>query len=81
MGRKPDYEKIDMTRTTTKAQLLTLLQGLPDDAEIFVMGTKVSIQKAVDAASKTQDGDVFMKIASTNLLREAHGASLIVHVE
>lgn len=72
---------MDMARTTTKAQLLKLLQDLPEDAEIFVMGTKVSIQKAVDAASNTQDKDVFMKIAPTNILREPHGVSLIVHVE
>ena len=70
-----------MARTTTKAQLLALLQDMPDNAEIFVMGTKASVQKAVDAANNTHDKDVFMKIASTKVLREPHGVSLIVHVD
>ncbi|GAA0432394.1 hypothetical protein GCM10009094_41210 [Massilia aurea] len=76
-----DLRKYDMARTTTKAQLLALLHDLPDTAEIFVMGTKASVQKAVNAASNTQDEDVFMKIASTNVLREANSVSLIIHVD
>jgi hypothetical protein len=70
-----------MARTTTKAQLLALLKDLPEDAEIYVMGTKESVQKAVDAASMTPEKDVFMKIAPTKVLQESHGVSLIVHVE
>ncbi len=70
-----------MTRTATKAELLALLQNLPDDAEIYVMATKEGAQRAVDATSNTSEKDVFMKIASTNILREVRGISLIVHVE
>jgi hypothetical protein len=70
-----------MALTTTKAELMALLQDLPDNAEIYVMATMPSVQKAIEAASRTEGKDVFMRIASTNVLRETHGVSLIAYVE
>ncbi|MRX08608.1 hypothetical protein GJ697_12230 [Pseudoduganella sp. FT25W] len=70
-----------MALTTTKAQLLALLQNFPNDAEIYLMATKVSVQKAVKAAGPRADDDVYMRIASTNVLRETKGVSLIAFVE
>lgn len=70
-----------MALTATKAQLLALLQDVPDDAEIYIMATKVSIDKAVEAASRTVEKDVFLRIARSNVLREANGVSLIAYVD
>lgn len=70
-----------MALTATKAQLIALLQGLPDDAKIFVMATKVSVDKAVEAASRTEEKDVFLRISATNVLREPNGANLIAYVD
>lgn len=70
-----------MALTATKAQLLALLQDLPDNAEIYVMATKASVDKAVDAASNTAEKDVFLRLAHANVLREANGVSLIAYVD
>jgi hypothetical protein len=69
-----------MALTVTKAQLLALVQRLPDDAQIYVMVTKESVNKAF-AASRTVEEDEFLRIAKTNVLREANEVSLIAYVE
>jgi hypothetical protein len=57
----------DMALTRTKAQLLILLQDLRDDAKIYAMATKKSVDKAVEAASRTVENGVFLQIATSKM--------------
>lgn len=69
-----------MALTITKSRLLDLLKDQPDDAEIYVMATNHSVEKAVVAASHTVEKDVFLRLAA-NVLIETNGVSLVAYVD
>ena len=69
-----------MALTITKSRLVDLLKDLPDNAEIYVMATRSSIEKAVAAASHTEEKDVFLRLAA-NVLVETNGVSLVAYVD
>lgn len=68
-------------RPAIRAQLQAPLQDLPDDAKTYVMATKVSVDKAVEPASRTEEKDVFLRTATTNVLWEPNGVNLIAYVD
>lgn len=74
-------EGIKMTLTVTKADLLKLLKDIPNDAKIYVMATIPSVQKAIETANRTEEKDVFPRIAATNIIPEENGVSLIAYAD
>jgi len=39
------------------------------------------MDKAVEAATRTEEKDVFLRIVATNVLREPNGVNLIAYVD
>lgn len=60
-------------KTATKRELMEMLKGMPDDANVYVMTSKADASRAVEAVT----GEDVVFLLGGNTAFEADGVSLV----